>query len=218
VPARYQFETRIGETEISQLSRALDSALDRSVIIERFRAELLDDATERRLYAIAQGGGPFMQRALSYDRQDKVAVFEAPAGRSLSEGDLAPSPRQLVRLMMGLGLAVAPLHEAGAAHGALGVNTIVIDDDINPTVLASGLGRLPTGASPGRDVADVFGIMGNFAACAATTDGIVDALAPALSRSERAALLAGAAPATGWDLYSFAEALEIALLKARRRG
>ena len=60
---------------------------------------------------------------------------------------------------MGLGLAVAPMHEAGVAHGALNRNTILVDDHMNPTVLASGLGAVRPEASSRADVASVIEII-----------------------------------------------------------
>ncbi len=222
IPAqeRYQFETPIGQTELSQLTRALDISLDRSVIIERFQPEAVDEVTERRLYGIARGGGPFMQRSLSYDRQEKVAVFEAPAGSPIAEATAAlpPTPHQVVRLLMGLALALRPLHESGAAHGAINGNAIVVDEQMTPTVLASGLGRAPADASARGDVAGVLAIIGKLAGCAPSPEGLVSRLAPSLSHPEKVALLAAGLPRNGGELYLFAEALEIALLKAKRRG
>jgi hypothetical protein len=190
------------------------------VIIERFDAALVDDATERRLYSLARGGGPFVQRALSYDRAHTVAVFEAPAGSPIgeAEGALAPTPRQLVRIMMALALAVAPLHEVGAAHGALTGTAIVVDDHMNPTVLVSGLGPPDPEASARRDVADLLQIIARLAGCAPTPDALVMTLASSLSHPEKAAILASASLGTGGGLYTFGESLEIALLKAQRRG
>src|SRR5690606_27035591 len=116
---------------------------------------------ERRLYALARGGGPFLQRALAYDRAAGVAVFEAPAGRPVAEayGAAPPGPRRALRLLKRLARAVAPLHEARSAHGALGEGTILVDEDDNPTVLVSGLGRAPAAASPQADVAAIVGVM-----------------------------------------------------------
>jgi hypothetical protein len=216
---RYRYETWIGKTEISQLSRALDASLDRSVIIERFALDLIDEATERRLLVLARGAGPFIQRALSFDRKEKVAVFEAPAGSPLGElGASGPTSRQLVRLMMGIALAVAPIHDMGSAHGALTGASIVVDEGMTPTVLISGLGAAPSGATAKADIAAVLDLIARFAGCPPRFDALVGAIAPLLSHPEKAAILVSGDPATGSKLYAFGEALEIALLKAQRRG
>ncbi|CAN5877098.1 hypothetical protein BH11MYX3_BH11MYX3_27660 [soil metagenome] len=85
VKPRYQFETPLGSTPISQLARAVDTVLDRSVVIERFDdSEEAAKALERaRLLGRAQS--PFVQRALSLDRATRVAVFEAPSGASFAD-------------------------------------------------------------------------------------------------------------------------------------
>jgi serine/threonine-protein kinase len=218
VKERYQFETSIGETEISTLSRALDSSLDRSVIIERYDPAKLDEATERRLFALARGGGPYVQRALSFDRNEKVAVFEAPTGHPITDHvDSQPHPPRIASLAKRLALAVAPMHLAGTAHGALTPTAIVLDEHLNPTVLASGLGPARADATPADDVQALLGILAELAHCDATPTALLSALAPTLSHPEKAAMLAQGNPATGEELYVFAAAVEIALLKAQRR-
>ena len=220
VGERYQFETWIGETEISKLSRALDTALDRSVIIERFDPDQLDHVTERRLFALARGSGPYVQRALSYDRTARVAVYEAPAGQPIADtaDSLPAQPRRIVRIAKSLALGVAPLHEAGAAHGALTNSAIVLDEHLNPTVLASGLGPARADAKPAYDVQALLAILARIVPCDPSPDAFLSALAPTLSHPEKAAILAQGSPTTGEQLYSFADAVEIAMLKAERRG
>ncbi len=137
---RYAFETPLGSTETSVLSRAIDTTLNRSVIIERYSEPLSDDA-ERRLYALARGGGPFLQRALAYEREDgkPVAIFEAPAGSPIGERDQPLSTRLATRLLQRLARAVAPLHASDRAHGSLSGASILLDDRGHPTVLVCGL-------------------------------------------------------------------------------
>jgi hypothetical protein len=242
---RYRFETPLGATAISQLSRAVDAALGRSVILERFAEGHPDEATERRLYALARGGGPFLQRALSYDRAARAAVFEAPSGTLVGEAFAAPGasaaaglapvaaraigPRGAARLLKRLARAVAPLHETGCAHGALSASTVLVDEELHPAVLAAGLGPVEGDPRPADDVAAlirlVAGLLGGQpavtspATSAATSpaEALMAAVGNALGEAERAAVLgAGGEIATGEALYAFADALEIALLRARR--
>src|SRR5262245_15511466 len=70
---RYRFETPLGRTAISQLARAVDTVLDRSVVIERF-----DDSDEAlraldRARLLGRTQSPFVQRALSLDRAAQTA-------------------------------------------------------------------------------------------------------------------------------------------------
>ena len=212
---RYQFETTIGRTEVSQLSRAVDSTLNRSVILERYREGAMDPATEQRLYALARGGGPFVQRALSYDQSAGVAVFEAPSGTPIGEAFSSNpvSKRDAARLLKRLARAVAPIHETYNAHGMLSGTTVLVDEHAVPTVLVCGLG--PVGDDephPKHDVAAIIRLVATALGADPTADALVDALAPNLSRPERTVLLAMSNPKNGEELYAFADAVEIALL------
>jgi len=220
---RYQFETSIGRTDVSVLSRAVDTSLDRSVIIERYTAGGLDEASERRLYSLARGGGPFLQRALSYDDDQGIVVYEAPAGTPIGEAfDEPPAPRMVMRLLKRLARAVAPLHELGRFHGSLDTRTVVVDEAGNPTILACGLGEVPAGADTTTDVAAILALVQSIleleGAPNTIADRLVDTMAAAASNPERAMIRSMAEPTTGEELYSFADALEIALLKAQQRG
>jgi serine/threonine-protein kinase len=221
---RYRFETPLGRTPISALSRAVDSALDRSVIVERYDEGALDELTERRLYALARSGGSFLQRILSYDRQAKVVVYEAPAGMPIGErpaGEPLLRPLRAARVLRRLARALAPLHETQAVHGALGPITVVLDELDHPTVLASGLGPATAGLSPVDDVATLVALVADLiGAEQRTIDGLIAALTPDLSHPERAALRALPASDSGEALHVLADALELALLKtgSRRPG
>jgi len=216
---RYRFETPLGRSDISTLSRAVDGALDRSVILERFDDGQLDPLSERRIYALAKAGNSYLQWVLACDRAAAVVVYEAPAGMPLGErpGDPPLEPLRAVRLLKRLALAVAPLHEVAEAHGAIGGSTVVIDDLDCPTLLASGLGRARQDATPAGDVAAVVALVGALAGAEPTLDGLVDALAARLSHPERAALKLLGGGKTGLALFHLAEALELALLRFGRQ-
>jgi tRNA A-37 threonylcarbamoyl transferase component Bud32/tetratricopeptide (TPR) repeat protein len=249
---RYQFETPIGRTDVSHLSRAVDTVLDRSVIIERYLDGGLDQATERRLLGLARGGSSCVQWALACDRTAGVAVFEAPRGVPLPDalgdalgdarGDARLDARAAVRLLASLARAVAPMHERGVAHGAIGATTVLLDEQQNPMLLVCGLGRAPAEPSlPRDDVRDILRLVTGVARSAgldteapnssgpsepgdpsgpshpmqpaALAEALVDILVPGLAGPERAAILAPE-PHDGTELYAFAERLEIAWLRA----
>ena len=216
---RYRFETPLGRTEISSLSRAVDATLDRSVIIERYDEGALDAATERRLLALAKSGGSFMQRALAFDRVTEVVVYEAPAGMPLGElpGDEVLDPLAAARLLKSLARALAPLHELGAAHGAIGQSTVVVDELAHPTVLVSGLGPARESATPADDVADLAALVAAHAGAPAGLERLTDHLAADLPHPSRAALRRRTVCGTGEELYGLAEALELALLRHARQ-
>jgi serine/threonine-protein kinase len=216
---RYRFETPLGRTDVSTLSRAVDAALDRTVILERYEEGQLDPATERRVYALAKCGNSYLQWVLAFDRTGAVVVYEAPAGMPLGElpGDPPLEPLRAVRLLKRLALAVASLHEAAEAHGAIGGATIVIDDLDHPTLLASGLGRAAPDATPAGDVAALVDLVGRLVGAEPTLDGLVDTLAATLSHPDRAALKLLGGRRSGLSLFHLAEALELALLKVGRQ-
>lgn len=212
---RYQFETTIGRTEVSSLSRAVDSTLNRSVILERYREGAVDPAIEQRLYALARGGGPFVQRSLAYDQAAGVAVFEAPSGTPIGEAFSSEpcSRRDAARLLKRLARAVAPIHETYNAHGSIGETTVLVDDNAVPTVLVCGLGPVDAEEpKPKDDVKAIIRLVAGALGAEPTADALVDALAPNLSRPERTVLLAMSNPRNGEEMYAFADAVEIALL------
>jgi serine/threonine-protein kinase len=220
--SRYQHETAIGRTEVSALARAVDTVLERSVIVERFDAGAVTPELERRLLVLARVGGPFLQRALSWDRSAGIAVYEAPAGVPAAEAFAGKplAPRAAARLIKRLSRAVAQLHDAGEAHGAIRAEHVVVDELHNPTVLVAGLGPPVAGASAAADVAACIRLaaLALPGAAGGDTDAVVGALLEELSPTERGGFLARPRPTTGEELYAFADAIEIALLKAHRRA
>jgi len=206
---RYQFETPLGRTAISQLARAVDTVLDRSVVIERFDAsdEALGALDRARLLGRAQS--PFVQRALSLDRAARTAVFEAPAGASLADALPHLPPAETVRMLKRLARAAAAIHEVGGSHGAISPRTVVVDDGAVPTVMAAGLGPVAE-SQPIDDVAAIIALVADIAGSAPT----FDALARMLTDEVGAALPHYAEPVDGESLYAAADAIDSAVLAA----
>jgi eukaryotic-like serine/threonine-protein kinase len=209
VGPRYQFETPLGRTSLSELVRAVDTVLDRSVVIERFDAG--DDAGRAldRARMLGRAQSPFVQRALSLDRAARVAVFEAPAGASFADAPPQLPPAETVRMLKRLARAAAAIHEVGGSHGAISPRTIVVDDGAVPTVLAAGLGTV-IDARPSDDVAAIIAVVAGLAGAEPT----FDALARALTDEVGATLPPLAPPVDGETLYAAADAIDIAVLAA----
>jgi serine/threonine-protein kinase len=208
-PPRYQFETPLGGTAISQLARAVDTVLDRSVVIERFDAS--DEATRAldRARMLGRAQSPFVQRALGLDRATRTMVFEAPAGASLADALPQLPTTEIVRLLKRLARAAAAIHELGGCHGAIATRTIVLDEGAIPTVMAAGLGPVAEG-SPAADVAAILRVVAQLA----EAEPAFDALARALTGAVGAELPAYAPPIDGESLYAAADAVDIAVLAA----
>jgi tRNA A-37 threonylcarbamoyl transferase component Bud32 len=103
--------------------RAVDRALERSVVLERFHAEP-GKITAARLRAAAKAGGSTLQRVLSLTATQ--VVYEAPAGDPV--GTKALTPRQVVKLLDDVGRALESLHAQGVAHGAVSAERILWDE------------------------------------------------------------------------------------------
>ncbi|HUJ62646.1 MAG TPA: hypothetical protein VLX92_29290, partial [Kofleriaceae bacterium] len=209
VGPRYQFETPLGQTAISQLARAVDTVLDRSVVIERFDASEQALRALERARTLGRAQSPFVQRALGLDRGARTAVFEAPSGASLADATPQLPPAEAVRLLKRLARAAAAIHEVSASHGAIAPNTVAIDDGAVPTVLAAGLGPVVE-AAPADDVAAIVALVASIVGCEPT----LAAFAAAVCSQVGARPPALGTPGDGEELYAAADAIDIAVLGA----
>jgi serine/threonine-protein kinase len=205
---RYQFETPLGRTAVSHLARAVDTVLDRSVIIERF--DDTDDAARslERARLLGKVQSPFVQRALSLDRATRTAIFEAPAGASVAETLPQLPPAEVLRLLKRLARGIAAIHELGGTHGAIAVRAVVLDES-SPTLLAAGLGAVAP-ATPADDVAAVIAVLAAMVGC----EPALPALATAVCGRVGATPPQLPAACDGESLYAAADAIDIAVLAA----
>ncbi len=209
---RYQFETPLGATPVSQLARAVDSILDRTVIIERF--EPTDDAARalERARTLGRAQSPFVQRALSYDRAAQMIIFEAPSGASLADASPVLPAAEVVRILKRLARAAVAVHEVGGTHGAIGPRTVVIDDGGVPTIMAAGLGPVAD-ATPADDVTAIVALLSTIAGADASFGALAKKLCDEVDTAMPATLSA-LEPTDGEGLYAAADALDIAILSA----
>jgi len=215
---RYRFESPLGATGWSRLSRAVDAGLDRSVVIERFDEGEVGDRAIAWMTALARVATPFVQRALAFDRATRTAVFEAPAGAPVIAAAEPATVDDALRLLKRLARACVVIHEQGAVHGGIGSATVVLAEATIPTVMVAGVGPRP-GAAAGDDVAAVLAIAARVLAGGDVDDpaaAVIAGLAAAVSPVERARLR-GLPRDTGAALYAWADALEVAHLRAGAR-
>lgn len=206
---RYQFETPLGATPISQLLRAVDTVLDRSVVIERFDDTPDATAALERARILGRAQSPFVQRALGLDRATRTVVYEAPSGASFADAPPELPAAETVRLLKRLARAAAAIHEVGGVHGAIAPRTIVLDEGAVPTLLAAGLGPV-SGTTAVDDVAAIIGLIAQLTGASAT----FDAVARDLLDEVGATLPSYAPPTDGESLYAAADAVDIAVLAA----
>lgn len=209
VGPRYQFETPLGQTAVSQLARAVDTVLDRSVVLERF--DTSDEATAalERVRLLGRAATPFVQRALSLDRAARTVVFEAPAGASLAESTPQLPPIEIMRVLKRLARGAAAIHLVGGSHGAISPRTIVLDDGAVPTIMAAGLGTVSP-SQPLDDVNALIAVMATIADCEPT----FAALAADVCRDVGAQVPSYTTPIDGESLYAAADVVDVALLAA----
>ena len=206
---RYQFETALGSTTLSQLARAVDTVLDRSVVIERFDSSAEATRALDRARLLGRAQSPFVQRALGLDRLTRTVIYEAPAGATFADAPPTLPAAETVRLLKRLARGAAAIHELGGSHGALSARTIVLDDAAVPTILAAGLPPV-TDSTPADDVAAIVALVAQVAGCVAT----FDALAQHLTSAVQATLPSYVAPTDGETLYTAADAIDTAVLAA----
>ena len=203
--ARYQHHTPLGATDVSSLERAVDTALDRSVVRESFvESELGAEAMNhaRRLGAVAS---PFVQRALAWNRSERTLVFEAPSGSAWRDAVLPTQPTEWVRLLKRLARGAASMHEFGLAHGHISATMVVVDEGHVPTIMLAGNGAVTT-ATPADDVNAIVALLAEQLRCAPSWPALAAALG---------GLGVDASPVDGEQLYAAVDALEIAIIKAR---
>jgi eukaryotic-like serine/threonine-protein kinase len=206
---RYQFETPVGQTAVSQLARAVDTVLDRSVVIEHFDPS--DEATRalERARTLGRAQSPFVQRALGLDRGTRTAVFEASTGAAIAESSAQLPPAETVRLLKRLSRAAEAIHEVGGSHGAIGPSTVVLDETTVPTVLIAGLGNVPD-SQPADDVAAIIALVASIVKSEATFAGLCATICAEVGTKPPSFT----PPTDGTTLYAAADALDIAVLGA----
>ncbi len=214
VKPRYQFETPLGSTAVSQLARAVDTVLDRSIIIERFDSS--DEATRAldRACILARTQSPFVQRALSLDRATRTMIFEAPSGASIADAPPKLTPVDALRLLKRLARGIAAVHELGGSHGAIAPGSVVLDLGTVPTVLAAGLGAVDELRT--TPLADIDAIVSLVAATVGAEPTFAE-LARVATAEVGATLPTYAPPLDGESLYAAADTVDIAVLAALGR-
>ncbi|HET9988093.1 MAG TPA: protein kinase [Kofleriaceae bacterium] len=209
VQPRYAYETPVGATAVSQLARAVDTVLDRSVVIERFDSG--DDATRALEHArvLGRAQSPFVQRALGLDRGTRTAVFEASTGAAIAEANPQLPPAELVRLLKRLARGAEAIHEVGGSHGAITAATLVLDENTVPTLLCAGLG-IVADAQPVDDVAAIIRVFAGIVGAEPTFASVCDKLCSEVGAKSPPFV----PPVDGSSLYAAADALDIAVLGA----
>jgi serine/threonine protein kinase len=144
---RYQVIRELDPTPVGPVWSGRDMVLNRSVSIQTLVPSLASNAGARRAFerACARAGRVTHPALLQvYDigaDNPPFVVFEHPVGRRLSErlarGPL--SPEEGARIALSLARALEALHDRGGAHGWITPDTVLVDDEGRPKLVAIGV-------------------------------------------------------------------------------
>jgi tetratricopeptide (TPR) repeat protein len=157
---RFTVESTLVEHGALQVLEAQDGELGRAVLLVRTAPGPDREPLWKLLATAAAVGGEGVQRVLSLDHERGQAVLEAPLG----EAPALPPPDRVAGLRVAeqLGLALAPLHAAGLAHGAIQPTQITCLGDSVILGLTGALTARAKGtvaSSPADDVAAVLDLL-----------------------------------------------------------
>jgi serine/threonine-protein kinase len=122
IDRRFAVESVLQSSGTVQALEAQDNQLGRSVVLVRIAPGEAREQLLSLLSRAAAGGGPHLQRVLSLDPERGQAVLQSPFGDPLTLPP--PDPHAALKLARLVGAALAPLHNAGLAHGAVGPGAI----------------------------------------------------------------------------------------------
>jgi eukaryotic-like serine/threonine-protein kinase len=179
--SRFSVEATLLDDAELQVLDARDDELGRAVTIVRLGPGAVRDARLAVIRAAAVGGDEHLQRVLSLDTARGVAVLETRLGQppALPASDLDTA----LEVVAQLGLALAPLHRAGIAHGAVAPAAVTTLGGDLILSLVPALARR-AGATPRDDVCAALALVGLDAPVAAQIDGTALAAWAAVERSQ----------------------------------
>ncbi len=90
------------------------------------RMEPCDEPRARWLRGLALADNPWLQAVYLADPEQGTAILEHPTGRLLA--DLDPGPERRARIVSDVRRALARMHEAGIAHGAVRADMVRVAD------------------------------------------------------------------------------------------
>ncbi len=150
ISGRYRVQRRAWDGSAGPAWVALDTVLERHVLIQTFPAAA-QEAVARAVAAAAQVTHPGLSQIYDLSSDPPGIVFEhAPGGRLADRKDGAMPVATAAAVACQLAEALQALHDQGVAHGALGPETVMFDEEgrakVTGTAVASALGD---GASDG---------------------------------------------------------------------
>jgi hypothetical protein len=139
IAGRYRVERRAWDAGAGAVWQAFDTVLERPVFVQTFPGADPEDVA-RAVARTAQINHPGVCRIYDMGSDPPSIVFEhAPAARLAERTDGAlPVPRAAA-VVTQLAGAIAALHERGVAHGSIGPDTVLFDEEGRPKLAGAGL-------------------------------------------------------------------------------
>jgi hypothetical protein len=152
---RYVLDRRAWDSTFGPAWLARDDVLERTVLVQLMPG-LNADAVSRAVARAVQVTHPGLCQIYDVCSDPLAIVFEsAPGGRLADRRDTPLPPPQAAATVCQLASAISALHERGAAHGAIGPETVLFDEEGRPKLVGAGLaddagadGRTPDGYRP----------------------------------------------------------------------
>lgn len=116
---------------------ARDEVLERDVLIQTFAAER-SGGVSRAVARTAQIAHPGLAQIYDVCSEPLAIVFEHAAGGRLADRR-ALAPHQAAAAALQVTTALATLHQHGVAHGAVGPDTVLFDEEGRPKLAGAGL-------------------------------------------------------------------------------
>ena len=161
IAGRYRLETLAGRGPMSEVWRAHDDTLDRTVALKVLSPTADLERFRREARAVASLAHEHVMRVFDYG-EDEVGPFMAlkwlPGGtleERLSDGALPGA--FAVRIATGIAARLAHLHEGGFVHRDLKPANVLFDEEDRPKLADFGLARSAAGAGTLTEAGTVLG-------------------------------------------------------------
>ncbi|HJR18689.1 MAG TPA: protein kinase [Actinomycetota bacterium] len=144
IGGRYRVQRRAWDGSAGEAWIALDTVLDRTVLVQTFPASA-QEAVHHAVATAAQVSHPGLSQIYDITNEPPGIVFENAAGGRLADRKEGALPVPLASAVVcQLAGALAALHEQSVTHGAVGPRTVMFDEEgrakLSGTAVASALG------------------------------------------------------------------------------
>jgi eukaryotic-like serine/threonine-protein kinase len=161
VAGRYRLEELLGHGAMSEVWRAHDDSLDRTVALKMLSPSADLDRFRREAQAVASLGHENVMRVYDYgeDAAGPFMALECLSGGTLEDRltDGPLSPEEAGRIAIGMAAGLAHLHARGLVHRDLKPANVLFDEEDRPKLADFGLARHAAGPGTLTEAGTVLG-------------------------------------------------------------